>query len=89
MPHVKVSPGDRIALLLPGSVDYVELVIGLPAAGMFPVPLDQRLTPYERSRILEDIDARMVVDDPAVAASMLEHTPARHRRGRPWHDPCT
>ena len=89
MTHVEIRPGDRIALLLPGSVDYVELVMGFLAAGMFPVPLDPRLTTQERSQTLDDIGPRMVVDDPALAASMLENTPARFRRelflARPMH----
>ena len=87
MSHVETRPGDRVVLLLTGSVEYVELVIGLLAAGVFPVPLDPRLTPHERGLILEDIDARVVVDDAAVATSMLERTPARYQRGLPLARP--
>ncbi len=32
MAHVEIRPGDRIALLVPGSEQYVDLVLGLLAA---------------------------------------------------------
>jgi long-chain acyl-CoA synthetase len=85
--HVEIRPGDRIALLVPGSEAYVDLVTGLLAAGMFPVPLDPRLTRTERDRILEDLQPRLVVDTPQLAASMVEHTPERFRRGLPLGRP--
>ena len=83
MAHVEIRPGDRIALLVPGSPEYVDLVLGLLAAGMFPVPLDPRLTESERAGILADVDPRLVVDTPELLASMVEHTPERYRRGLP------
>ncbi len=87
MAHVEIRPGDRIALLVPGSAEYVDLVMGLLAAGMFPVPLDPRLTASERAGILADIEPRLVVDTPELAASMLENTPERFRRGLPLARP--
>ncbi|MGZ4438449.1 MAG: class I adenylate-forming enzyme family protein [Nocardioides sp.] len=87
MTHVDLRPGDRVALLLPGSEAYVDLVMSLLAAGMFPVPLDPRLTPTERERLLADLEPRLVVDDPALLASMVEHTPERFRRGLPLGRP--
>jgi long-chain acyl-CoA synthetase len=83
MSHVEIRPADRIALLVPGSPEYVDLVLGLLAAGMFPVPLDPRLTESERAGILADIEPRLVVDTPELLASMVEHTPERFRRGLP------
>ena len=89
MAHVDLRPGDRVALLQPGSAAYVDLVVGLLAAGMFPVPLDPRLTPVERDRILEDVQPRLVVDSPELLAAMVENTPERYRwalpLGRPMH----
>ncbi|HET6625863.1 MAG TPA: AMP-binding protein [Nocardioidaceae bacterium] len=87
MSHIEIRPGDRVALLVPGSADYVQLVIGFLAAGMVPVPLDPRLTASERSVILDDIEPRIVVDDPDLAASMLENTPDRFRGGLPLARP--
>ncbi len=87
--HVELREGSRVALLVPGSVDYVDLVMSLLAAGMFPIPLDPRLTPYERDRILAGLSPDLVVDSPELLASMVRHTPGQHRwgmpRGRPIH----
>lgn len=87
--HVELREGSRVALLVPGSVAYVELVISLLAAGMFPVPLDPRLTATERARVLEDVDPHLVVDSEDLLVRMVENTPARYRsalpRCRPMH----
>ncbi len=83
MSPLETRPGDRVALLVPGSADYVHLVLSLLAAELVPVPLDPRLTPHERETILQDLHPRLVVDDPDLAASMLQDTPDRFRRGLP------
>ncbi len=33
--HVELRQGSRVALLVPGSASYVDLVLSLLAAGMF------------------------------------------------------
>ncbi len=76
-----LSPGDRVALLVPGSVAYVELVIDLLSRGVIPVPLDPQLTQAERDRILPYVDAALVIDDPATIAA------ATTRRGLPLGRP--
>jgi long-chain acyl-CoA synthetase len=81
--HVDLHEGSRIALLVPGSLAYVDLVMSLLAAGMFPIPLDPRLTPYERERILTDLRPDLVVETGEQVASMVENTPERFRRGLP------
>ena len=89
MDHVELREGSRVALLVPGSLAYVDLVMSLLAAGMFPIPLDPRLTPYERDRILAGLQPDLVVDTEEQVASMVAHTPERYRwgmpRGRPIH----
>ena len=85
--HVDLRPGDRVALLQPGSPAYVDLVISLLAAGIFPVPLDPRLTEVERDRILADVAPRLVVDTPEQLSSMVRHTPERFRLGLPLGRP--
>ena len=82
MDHVELREGSRVALLVPGSLAYLDLVMSLLAAGMFPIPLDPRLTPYERERILAGLCADLVVD-PRALASMVPHTPGEHRGGPP------
>jgi long-chain acyl-CoA synthetase len=81
--HAQLPEGARVALLVPGSVEYVELVIALLAAGTFPVPLDPGLTPTERARVLEDVDPQLVIDDEALLRTMLARTPERLRGGLP------
>ena len=66
-----LSAGDRVALLVPGSTAYVDLVLALLRRGVFPVPLDPRLTEAERAPLLEDLAPDLVVTDAAVVPSLL------------------
>ena len=89
---IELRAGDRVALLVPGSVEYVDLVISMLAAGIFPIPLDPSLTPAERDRILPTLDPHLVVEDGATFARLLAlfddlGHPHRLPRGRPMH--CT
>ncbi len=59
-----LAPGDRVALLAPGSAAYVDLVLLATRQGVVPVPLDPRLTEREQRSILEDVDPVLVVRDP-------------------------
>ncbi|HET9861711.1 MAG TPA: AMP-binding protein [Nocardioidaceae bacterium] len=89
MPHVEIEPGDRVALLVPGSEDYVRLVIGFLQTGVVPVPLDPRLTESERRAVLEDVEPALVVDDPDQVAALLAEAPDPVEGGvpriRPMH----
>jgi long-chain acyl-CoA synthetase len=91
MSHVELREGSRVALLVPGSPEYLDLVMSLLAAGMVPIPLDPRLTTYERERILGPLEPDLVVETGEQLASMVAHTPDRFRwaapRRRPMH--CT
>jgi long-chain acyl-CoA synthetase len=89
--HVELREGSRVALLVPGSPAYVDVVMSLVAAGIFPIPLDPRLTPAEREPLLASLRPDLVVDTEEQLASMVAHTPERFRwrmpRCRPMH--CT
>jgi len=74
--------GDRVALLVPGSLTYVDAVLSMLVAGVVPIPLDPRLTEPERVRILADLDPTVVVTDPA-------DLPAVTGRWRPGDIPLT
>jgi long-chain acyl-CoA synthetase len=83
-----LRPGDRVALLCPPTPAYVDAVLRLLTAGVFPVPLDPRLTPAERERILPPLEPTLVVG----SADELEQLvaplgPPGLPRGRPIH--CT
>ena len=83
MDRVELREGSRVALLVPGSMPYVDLVMSLLAAGVFPIPLDPRLTAYERERILAGLRPDLVVETPGQLDAMLRHTPERLRRAAP------
>ncbi len=87
LPAGSLGPGDRVALLLPGSPTYVELVIALLAAGVFPVPLDPRLTARERDGILGDVRPAAVVETEEAVAALLADLPdvVGPPLGRPMH----
>jgi long-chain acyl-CoA synthetase len=79
---------DRVVLLTPGSPTYLEAVHRLLTAGVFPVPLDPRLTEGERARILAGLAPSLVVtseDDLARLVALLP--PPGLPLGRPMH--CT
>lgn len=78
-----LSEGSRVALLVPGSPAYLTAVMGLLAEGMFPIPLDPRLTAYERERILAHLEPDLVVEDEDGLAG-LPHTHGPPR-ARPMH----
>jgi long-chain acyl-CoA synthetase len=83
-----VRAGDRVALLVPGSHQYLDVVHRLLTAGAFPIPLDPRLTTAERRRILAGLDPTLVVDDEDELAALVAGLPAGgHPRARPMH--CT
>ena len=87
--HVELREGSRVALLVGSSVDYIDVVMSLLAAGMFPIPLDPRLSEHELEPILRTLQPDLLVDTPDQLASMVRHTPAEFRwgipRGRPIH----
>ena len=89
--HDELREGSRVALLVPGSASYVELVLSLLAAGIFPVPLDPALTDAERTRILAPIAPDLVVTTATELEALAGRLPARADgalpRGRPIH--CT
>lgn len=74
----RLRPGDRVALLVPGSPSYVDLVILATRQGVVPVPLDPRLTEREQAAILADVDPVLVVrspDDLAAVRALLDPAP--------------
>ncbi len=66
-----LPPGSRVALSLPGSREYVELVIALLRRGIFPVPMDTKLTASERDALLADLEPVLVVTTQAQLEPLL------------------
>jgi long-chain acyl-CoA synthetase len=88
---VELLPGSRVALLVPGSVAYVELVIALLRGGVFPIPMDPHLTTTERDVLLADLDPALVVRSQDELLALLDSKLAEvgqqpgPPRGRPIH----
>lgn len=78
--------GDRVALLVPGSQDYLDAVWSLLARGVVPIPLDPRLTDSERTRILTPLDPTVVVTDEDELSAVTSEDRGLPR-ARPMH--CT
>jgi long-chain acyl-CoA synthetase len=85
VPATRLSPGDRVALLVPGSLPYVDAVMSLLADGVFPVPMDPRLTAYERERILATVDPALVVTSEEALAGLVTSRRRDLPLGRPMH----
>ncbi len=87
-PH-DLTPGSRVALLVPGSVAYVELVVSLLRRGVFPVPMDSKLTESERKTLLGDVEPALVVTTQEQLEDLLTAMPDDPSlgppRGRPIH----
>ncbi len=75
--------GDRVALLAPGSHAYLDAVLSLLARGIIPIPLDPRLTAYERGRILGTLSPDLVVETEDQLAQLPRTTGLP--RARPMH----
>jgi long-chain acyl-CoA synthetase len=83
--QVQLQPGDRVALLVPGSTAYVDVVLSLLADGVFPVPLDPRLTSHERERILANLRPALTITDAAQLTDLITDRKRELPRGRPMH----
>lgn len=78
--------GDRVALLVPGSPTYLAAVLALLARGVVPVPLDPRLTAYERERVLAGLaPTRVVTSDDDLAELAAYAGEPGLPRARPMH----
>ena len=57
-----VAPGDRVALTLLNSREFVVALLGGLVHGVTMAPLDPLLAPHERDRIVADLRPALVVD---------------------------
>jgi bile acid-coenzyme A ligase len=62
-----VAAGDRVALAIQNSVEFVVGVLGAWKLGGVPIPVRWDLPEWERQRVLEVVDAKVVVDADSVA----------------------
>ncbi len=57
----RVAPGDRVAILLPNSIEFVLALFGSIRLGAVAVPISMRLSPPEVAHILTDSEAKVLI----------------------------
>ncbi|MFC8453630.1 long-chain fatty acid--CoA ligase [Kitasatospora sp. NPDC057223] len=67
-----VRPGDRVALMVPNTVDFPRAYYAILAAGAVVVPVHLLLTPAEMAYVLTDSGARLLVVDRSLAGAGAE-----------------
>jgi O-succinylbenzoic acid--CoA ligase len=69
-----LSPGDRVALALPGGLDFAAALHGCFLAGAVAVPIDLRLTPDEQARRMASVATTIdgPLDGPPAPPGQLE-----------------
>jgi len=70
--RVALQPGDRVAVFLPNSPEYIELLCGIWYAGLVAVPINYKLMPHEVQYILANSEAQVVFSDREDIANELE-----------------
>lgn len=65
-----VTPGDRVAILLPNSAEWAVAYVGLTLAGAALVPLNTRFGSFELRAIADDADCAALITMPSVAQSL-------------------
>jgi len=69
-----LAPGDRVALVMANSPEYVEILLAAWWAGLACVPVNAKLHPREVAFILEDSGASVVFATPDWIAGLAEAT---------------
>ena len=88
-----LKKGDRVAMLLPNSREYVESFLGIATAGLVAVPMNIRLLESELLHMLRDSGARLLIAQDALFAGrealpgMTELGVAVMRAGGPLQAP--
>ena len=84
MTDVPLGEGSRVALLVPGSLAYLDAVHSLLARAIIAIPLDPRLTAHERERILAQLAPDLVIEEEAGLATVTTEDRGLPR-ARPMH----
>lgn len=69
-----LSPGDHAAIIARNRLEYIEVVCGVPEAGIAVATVNPRLTIAEMVAICDDARARVIFADPAYAADLRATT---------------
>lgn len=74
-----LGEGDRVAVVLPNGIEFLELVLAVAQVGMYAVPINGRSTPSEIGYVLRDSGARVVVASADAAHRCPEDALPAHR----------
>jgi amino acid adenylation domain-containing protein len=66
------APGDRIALYLPKTLETIEIILGILAAGAAYVPINPALPPEAVKQILTDVAPFMFITNAKARAELLQ-----------------
>ncbi len=70
-----LEEGDRVALCLKNSPEYLEVLLGVWWAGLAAVPVNAKLHGLEFQYILENSESRFAFVSPDLAATIDQHRP--------------
>ena len=71
-----ITPGDRVALLLADSPEFIASFVAIISLGAIAVPINLALRPEEQLFILEDCGARAAIVEAQSAAILLKNSTA-------------
>jgi len=70
-----VAPGDRVAMFMKNSPDYLIVLYGIWYVGAAAIPINAKLHAREAAYILDDAEASLVFASPDMAAGLNEAIP--------------
>src|ERR1041385_3994189 len=73
------APGDRVALLLHDSPEFVEAFIATCSLGAIAVPINMALRVEEQCSILHNCSATIVLAEPDLCSTLPTHAPEKLR----------
>ena len=79
-----LRPGDRVAILLPNCIEYLELYFGAARAGVIAVPLNYRLKAHELAEVLKHAEPALFVVAAEYSAQARELEALLPRLQRRW-----
>ncbi|MFP4513449.1 MAG: AMP-binding protein, partial [Acidimicrobiales bacterium] len=62
-----VAPGERVAIALRNSIEYLELMLGAFKSGAVPINVNYRYQTGELGHVLDDSGARLLVHEPELS----------------------
>jgi benzoate-CoA ligase len=76
---VGIAPGERVAILLDDSPEFIASFISICSSGAIAVPINMGLRLEEQRAILNDCTARVAIAEPHLCSSLLTDAPERLR----------